>query len=193
MAKILLLHSSLKHAQKYMEPYLQRLEVYLLNQSDCVDVRNITTFDERTFFEYDQVVFVCFVAMDSIPSSTLEIFSKLENQPKSNTEVYALVGCDEYEPEKCNLSIKIIENWCRREKLKFQGSLKVGSALFVMKTPSKYIVSNYIKNFAGKILNHESVTLQISMLSDRLFMKKANKYWNKQIRKVHKKRKKEKK
>ena len=49
MSKILLLSSGLKHAQEFTAPLLKRLEVYLSTQSHCVDVRNILTFDERTF------------------------------------------------------------------------------------------------------------------------------------------------
>lgn len=186
MAKILLLSSGLKHAQDLVEPFLKRLEVYLSSQSDCVDVRNTTTFDARTFFEYDQVVFIFSTALDSIPSSTLEIFQQLENQPKNHTEVYALIACDEYEAEKCNLSEKIIEKWCQRENLPFQGSLKIGSFLFIMKSASKFVVSNYIKSFAGAILKHEHVSLKVSMLTDKIFMKMVNKYWNKEIKKKHK-------
>ena len=146
MAKILLISSGLKHAQDFVEPFLKRLEVYLNSKADCdcIDVRRAETFDERTFFEYDQVVFLFSTAMNSIPSSTLEIFQKLELQSKNHTEIYALIACDEYEAEKCNLSERIIQKWCQREDLKFQGSLKIGSAFFIMKSASKFVVSNYI-------------------------------------------------
>lgn len=186
MSKILLLSSGLKHAQDYVEPFLKRLEVYLSSQSECVDVRNVSSFDERTFFEYDQVVFLFTVALNSIPSSTLEIFQKLENQPKNNTEIYAIIACDEYEAEKCTLSEKILKNWCERENLQFKGSLKIGSAFFIMKSASKFVVSNNIKALASAMFKHENVHLKVSMLTDRIFMKTANKYWNKEIRKKQK-------
>ncbi|WP_050636699.1 hypothetical protein [Candidatus Stoquefichus sp. SB1] len=187
MAKILLVSSGLKHAQEFVEPFLKRLEVYLSGHDDCViDVRNAANFDERVFFEYDQVVFLLTIALDSIPSSTLEIFEKLENQLKNNTEVYALIACDEYEPEKCNLSEKIIKKWCEKENLQFKGSLKIGSVLFIMKSASKFVVSNYIKSFASAILKHEETHSKVTMLTDKIFMKTANKYWNKEIRKKHK-------
>ena len=57
MAKILLLNSGLKHTQTFMKPFLSRLEVYLDDRCDCLDVRHVSTFDERTFFQYDQVFF----------------------------------------------------------------------------------------------------------------------------------------
>lgn len=188
MAKILLISSGLKHAQDFVEPFLKRLEVYLNSKADCdcIDVRRAETFDERTFFEYDQVVFLFSTAMNSIPSSTLEIFQKLELQSKNHTEIHALIACDEYEAEKCNLSERIIQKWCQREDLKFQGSLKIGSAFFIMKSASKFVVSNYIKDFATAIGKHESVDLKVSMLTDKIFMKTANKYWNKEIRKKYK-------
>lgn len=188
MAKILLLSSGLKHAQEFVEPFLKRLEVYLSSQNHCVDVRNTMTFDERTFFEYDQVVFLFTAALDSIPSSTLEIFQKLENQPKNHTEIYALIACDEYEPEKCDLSEKILEKWCLRENLQFKGSLKIGSVFLVMKTLGRYVVANYIKNFAEAITKHQDIHSQITLLSEKIFMKKANKYWNKEIHKKQKER-----
>lgn len=86
LAKILLLNSGLKHTQTFMKPFLSRLEVYLDDRCDCLDVRHVSTFDERTFFQYDQVIFLFFIALDSIPSSTLEIFERLESQPKGPTE-----------------------------------------------------------------------------------------------------------
>lgn len=186
MSKILLISSSLKHAQDFMNPYIKRLEVYLTSKCDCLDVRSANNFDERAFFEYDQVVFVFFTALDSIPSSTLEIFEKLENQPKNKTQIYTVIACDEYEPEKCDLSEKIIANWCQKEGLTFKGSLKIGSGLFIMKSASRFIVSNYIKNFASAILQRKSIHLKISMLTEKIFMKTANKYWDKEIRKKHK-------
>lgn len=191
MNKILLVSSGLKHAQDFVEPFLKRLEVYLSSQDDTViDVRNTETFDERTFFEYNQVVFLTTIALGSLPSSTLEIFQKLENQPKNNTEVYAVIACDEYETEKCDLSKKMIERWCQRENLVFKGSLHIGSAFFVMTTASKYVVSNNIKKFAHAIGKHQNIHLSVSMLTDKLFMKTANKYWDKEIRKKQKEKKK---
>lgn len=187
MAKVLLIHSGLKHTQDTVEPFFKRLEVHLQNHCDCLDVRNILTFDERTFFEYDQVIFIFSIAMNCIPSSTLEIFEKLENHPKNkNTEVYALIACDEFEPEKCQLSEMVMKRWCEKENLQFKGSLKIGSHLFIMKTISRYVVANYIKTFVEAIIKHKNVQLQVTMLTDRIFMKTANKYWNKEIQKKQK-------
>lgn len=190
MSKVLLLCSGLKHTQEFVNPFLKRLEVYLSSHCDCVDVRNIVTFDERTFFEYDQVVFVFSTSMDSIPSSTLEIFQKLENQNKNNAEIYALIACDEFETEKCDLSARILEQWCIKENLKFKGSLKIGSMFFIMKTISSFVVANHIKSFAQKIIKHQDVHMRMTLLNERTFMKHANKYWNKEIRKKQKERKK---
>lgn len=190
MAKILLINSGLKHTYTVMKPFLSRLEVYLDGRCDCLDVRNTMTFDERTFFEYDQVVFIFPVALDSIPSSTLEIFHRLESQQKGFAEVYALIACDEYESEKCDISERILQNWCLREHLQFKGSLKIGSAFFIMKTMSRFVVSNEIKKFSEAILKHQNFSGKITMLTDRIFMKKANQYWNKEIKKVNKEKKK---
>jgi len=186
MSKILLIHSGLKHAQEFTDPFFKRLEVHLLSQCDCLDVRNTATFDERTFFEYDQVVFVFTVAMNCIPSTTLEIFQKLENQPKQQTEIYALIACDEYETEKCQLSEKILKKWCEKENLQFKGTLQIGSCLFIMHSLSRYVVAKYIKDFAMAIVKHQEVHSQVTMLTDKIFMKTANKYWNKEIKKKHK-------
>lgn len=191
MSKILLIHSGLKHAQEFTEPFLKRLQVHLDAKSDCVDVRNTSTFDERTFFEYDQVVFIFSNAMSCIPSSTLEIFHKLENQSKNHTEIYALIACDEYEPEKCELSKKIIEKWCERENLQFQGVLQIGACLYIMNTMSRYVVAKHIKDFAQAIFEHRQTDNHVTMLSDKVFMRVANQYWSKQIKKKQKQMKKD--
>ncbi len=186
MSKILLISSGLKHAQDFVDPFIKRLEVYLESKSDCVDIRTVSTFDERAFFEYDKVVFVFSTALDSIPSSTLEIFSKLEGQKSNNPLIYAMIACDEYEAEKCTLSEKIVEKWCERENFKFMGSLKIGSMLFIMKSVSKFIVSNYIKDFSDIIIKGRKTHLKVSMISEKAFMKTANKYWTKEIKKKQK-------
>lgn len=186
MSKVLLLSSGLINAQKAMYPFLERLEVYLSDQVDCIDVRNTETFEERTFFEYDQVIFIFSCALNSIPSTTLEIFNKLEGQEKNKTEIYALIACDEYEAENCNLSEKIMKQWCKNQQLVFKGSLKIGSSLFIMQGASGLVVSNYIKNFAHAIIDHQEVCLKVSMLTDKIFMKKANAYWRKEIKKKQK-------
>jgi len=186
LAKILIVSSGLKHAQEFVKPFLKRLVVHLKENCDCLDLRNAATFDERTFFEYDQVIFIFFSFLDSFPSSTLEIFERLENQPKNHTEIYALIACDEYEAEKCHLPEKILNRWCIREDLRYKGSLKIGSALVIMETASKFVVSNYIKNFAKAVLKHEKIDLKVTMLTDRIFMKKANQYWYKEIKKKYK-------
>lgn len=186
MAKILIINSSLKHAQDFVDPFVQRLLVHLSKEAECVDVRTTNSFDERTFFEYDQVIFAFMTALDSIPSSTLEVFQKLEGQPKNNADVYALIACDEYETEKCDLSQKIIEKWCEKENLHFRGSLKIGSVLFINKSASKFVVANYIKGFAIAILKQAKVYSRVTMLTENIFMKTANKYWNKEIKKKSK-------
>lgn len=188
MSKILLLNSGLKHTQEMTDPFMERLRVYLLPYSDCVDVRDIITFDERTFFEYDQVIFVFSIAVDSIPSSTLEIFQKLETQKKNSTEIYAMICCDEFEPEKCDLSSRIMERWCIRENLHFKGTLKIASALFIMKHISRFIVSKRIKDFAENISRHQDVDLKVTVFNDKVFLKHANNYWNQEIIKKRKER-----
>ena len=101
MSKILILSSGLVNNHQYLLPFIQRLESYLKKSCDLVDIRHVKNFDERTFFEYDQIVFVFMIAMNSIPSTTLEIFEKIEEYKNSNQEVYALMLTDEYECEKC--------------------------------------------------------------------------------------------
>jgi len=186
MSKVLLLSSGLKHTQEFTDPFLRRLEVYLSSYLDCVDVRNILTFDERTFFEYDKVVFLFMTAMDCIPSSTLEIFQKLEKQNVNKVDIYALIACDEYETEKCDVSEKILQKWCEKKDYRFKGSLKIGSTLIIMKSTSKYIVSNYIKKFAQAIMNNQEAHLRVTVLTEKRFLKRANKYWYKQVKKTKK-------
>lgn len=186
MSKVLLLSSGLKHSQNFTDPFLKRLEVYLSSHLDCVDVRNIVTFDERTFFEYDKVVFIFMTAMDCIPSSTLEIFQKLENQISHEIDIYTVIACDEFETEKCDLSERIMKKWCEKKNYHFKGSLKIGSALVIMKATSKYVVSNYIKRFANAIMKGEESYLKITVLTEKRFLKKANHYWYKQIKKTKK-------
>ena len=187
MSRILILSSGLVNSHQYVLPFIDRLEAHLRKSSDFVDIRNIRTFDERTFFEYDQVVFVFMIQMNSIPSSTLEIFEKLEEYKKKDTEVYALILSDEYECEKCDYAHKVLKNWCDKEGLYMKGTLKVGSSLVIMNSSHKYVTSNRIKQFASAIVNHEEAILTDTLFSQTSFLTKANQFWNKEIKNNKKK------
>lgn len=186
MSKILMVSSGLKHSHSYIEPYLKRLNVYLTERDATVDIRNAMTFDERTFFSYDQIIFVFMNNMDCIPSSTLEIFQKLEDQKKNNQEVYAVIICDEYEPEKCNISEKILKKWCEKENLIFKGTLKIGSGLIIMKSVSKFAVSSILLKFSSKVIEHQDVNMKFTLFSLKKFLKKGNNYWFSEMKKKRK-------
>ena len=185
MNKILLINTSLKHGCQFVEPFLHRLEVYL-SKSDCViDVRDASNFDERTFFEYNTVVFVFFTSLNMLPSTMLEVLNKLEGQTQ-RIHVYSMIVCDEYETEKCDLSEKIIQQWSLKEHCSYQGTLKIGSGLFIMQTASRFIVANHIQDMAKKILNQEAYFSQVTVLTMNKFMRVANRYWTSEIKKKQK-------
>lgn len=186
MSKTLLINASLKHARDFVGPFLHHLEVYLNKQGEgVVDVRDYDTFDERTFFEYDHVVFVFMTSLNMVPSSMLGILNKLEGQTKQ-TRVYSLIVCDEYEPEKCDLSQKILEKWCEKENCSYQGTLKIGSGLFIMKTTVRFIVSSHIQSLAKAIKNDDSYVSQVTVPTMSHFMRNANRYWTNEIKKKQK-------
>ena len=184
MSKILILSSGLPKSHQYVVPFIERLHIYLKKSCDFVDIRNVTNFDERTFFNYDQIVFVFMLAMNSIPSSTLEILNKLEGYTKNNQEVYGFILTDEYECEKCDYAHKVLKNWCDREQLNIKGTLKIGSALVIMNGSHKFVTSNRIKQFAECISHHEESALTDTLFSEKSFLAKGNQFWNKEIKKA---------
>ena len=187
MSKILILSSGLVNSHQYITPFVERLEVHLKKSSDFVDIRNVKNFDERTFFEYNQVVFVFMVAMNSIPSTTLEIFEKVKNFKHDKQEIYALLLTDEFECEKCDYAHKVIKNWCLREGLIMKGTLKIASSLVIMNSSHKFVTSNRIKQFANAIINHEETSLTDTFFSQTTFLAKANQFWSKEIKKNRRK------
>ncbi len=189
MSKVLLISSGLKHSQDFSDIYVKKLAKYLEKKCDVLDIRHTDNFDERTFFAYDKVVFCFFVALNSIPSSTLEIFQKLESQSKS-AHIYTLVICDEFECEKCDTSLKIMQNWCEHENLEYKGDIRIGSCLSIMKTNNRFVVCNQIKKFAHAIIKDQDIHLSITLPNEKAFLKTANKYWSKEIKKKHKEKRK---
>lgn len=183
MSKVLILNSGLSETHQYVVPFITRLESHLRKTSEVVDIRNITNFDERTFFEYDQIVFVFMLAMNSIPSSTLEILNKLEACAKNNQEVYAFILTDEFECEKCDYAHKVLKNWCNREQLNMKGTLKIGSSLVIMQSTHKYVTSNRLKQFAECICKHEECKLTDTLFYQTTFLNKANHFWKKESKK----------
>ena len=61
-----------------------------------------------------------------------------------------------------------------------------------MNTLSRFVVSNEMKKLAQAIIHHQEFYGKTTMLTDRIFMKKANQYWNKEIKKMNKHQKKQK-
>ena len=183
MSKVLILNSGLSMINQYVTPFVTRLETHLRKTSEVVDIRNITNFDERTFFEYDQIIFVFMLAMNSVPSTTLEILNKLEGCTKSNQEVYAFILTDEFECEKCDYAHKVLKNWCNKEQLNMKGTLKIGSALVIMNGSHKFVTSNRIKQFADAIYKHEECKFTDTLFYQTTFLNKANYFWKKESKK----------
>lgn len=186
MSKILIINSGLKHTYSYLEPYMRRLDVFLKKNHAVVDIRDINTFDERTFFSYDQIIFVFLNTLEGIPSTTLEIFQKLENQKKNYQEVYTMIVCDEYEPGKCNYSMRIVKKWCEKENLQFKGSFLLGSGLVIMKSIRKYGVVAQIEKFASKVVSHQDVNMSFTLFTLSSFIKMGNYYWKNEMNKKRK-------
>lgn len=190
MSKVLIINSGLKHTDSYLEPYIKRLNVFLKKRQAVVDIRDILSFDERTFFSYDQIIFVFMNTLESIPSTMLEVFYKLETQKKDHQEVYAMIICDEYEPEKCDHSKKIIKKWCEKEGLQFKGSFHLGSGLIIMKSFRKYGAVAQIEKFATQICKHQEVNMSFTLFSLNSFIKMGNYYWQSEMNKKKKELKK---
>lgn len=186
MDRVLVINSGLKHSMMYVEPYLKRLNVYLNEEDIIVDVRNIMSFDERTVFAYDTIVFFFLATVDSLPSTTLEIFEKLENIKMDHQNIYSIILCDEYETENCDISEKIVSLWAKRKELNYKGSLKIGSSLVILKTIQKYPVCTYLKMASKTIANKDDLDLKITLITLKSFMKKANRFWVKQMIKKQK-------
>ena len=55
-----------------------------------------------------------------------------------------------------------------------------------MKTISRFVVSNEMKRLSDAIIHHQDFYSKTTMLTDRIFMKKANQYWNKEVKKMNK-------
>lgn len=49
-----------------------------------------------------------------------------------------------------------------------------------------------MKRLSDAIIHHQDFYSKTTMLTDRIFMKKANQYWNKEIKKMNKHKKKQK-
>lgn len=183
MSKVLLVSSGLKHTHEFVEPYIKRIYSYLNKKGSVVDLRDTASFDERTFFSYDQVIFVFMNALDSIPSSTLEIFERISKAETNHQEIYAMIVCDEYEPEKCDHSKKIIKKWCEKENLQFKGSFHLGAGLIIMQSLRKFTVTMMIEKFVNKIINHQDVKINLTVFSLNSFIKDGNRYWHNEMKK----------
>lgn len=186
MDRVLLINSGLKHSSIYVDPYLRKLKIFLEEEGNIVDVRNILSFDERTVFCYDVVIFLFLNTVDSIPSSTLEIFDKLESIELKEQLIYSIVLCDEYETEKCDISDKIVELWCKRRDIQYKGCLKIASVMVINKTIQRFPVTTMLKNASKTISNHQQLNSKITLLTLKNYLKVANKYWIKQAKKRQK-------
>lgn len=191
MAKILILSSGLRHADEMIMPLIEHLKAYLIGGSEFVDVRPSDTLRASSFAQYDKVIFAYPIALDTIPSSLLDIFKDLEAVPCKKADIYVLSCCDEYEPHHCQHSDRVVMNWCKSNHLSYRGSLNVGALYVMSQNVNQLVLYSYLKKMAVAILKDQDIDLEVTVFSLNSFMKNANRYWEKEIEKTIKKERKE--
>lgn len=84
----------------------------------------------ESIYNSNIIVFSFPLYVDSIPSHFLNFLQTLEKlineKGTPNIFVYAIANCGFYEGEQNKIAIEILENWCLRCNLSFNGALGIG-------------------------------------------------------------------
>ena len=182
MNKVLVISSSLRKACRYVDPFVNKLEVFL-NKKCQVDVRSAYGLDIRIINDYDTIVFAFINASNLIPSSTLELFDDISKFTNHSQNIYTLICNDEYEIDRCDYSERVVEIFCDQYNLNYKGSLKIGSCFIINRMQYGLVLTGHIKRFATAIIENKEVDIHYTYTSKKQFMKDANRYWHKLISK----------
>lgn len=129
---------------------------------------NRSSVDEKTLCELldTDILILCFpLYVDSIPSHLLHVLKQIElciKEEKRYPLVYSIVNCGFFEGIQNELVFEVLENWCLKSGMTWQGGLGIGGGemlasmpdLPIDKGPKKIFGKNLIE-FSDCIKNGE--------------------------------------
>lgn len=157
----------------------------------CMNMQDEQAFQQLS--AYDTILLTFPLYFDALPSHLLQFLQAweayIQNHPTS-LQLYVIVNCGFFEGIQNQLAMRILENWCLRTKVSFQGGIGIGAGpmLYEMASmpwnhgPKKpvYQAMLKLKHAMKQGLPFETCYVQ-PRFPRRLYIAMAHHSWNKQL------------
>ena len=180
MAKLLIVNGSPRAPKSNSKKYIAILKKIWNGQ---VEEYMVTAKDHESVLskiqQYDHLVFVFPLYVDSIPVPFMDFLKQLEKvQKERKPRLHVLINCGFLEAEQNEVAIKIIKLFCKKNHFSYGMTLCIGSGEAILTTPFAFIVKGKIRKFVYGIQRGKQKTLKATMpLSKKIFIKASAKYW----------------
>lgn len=153
-------------------------------------------FEAINFENYSTIVLSFPLYLDSPPSKVIELMEYIIDFAIdiSNKNIYVICNCGFLEPLHNFSALQVIENFCIKNRALYKGYLAIGAGEIIGKSGRIKIYKVVslpfilkIKKFKKSIENSKVIYLHTTIhpMTKNLYIKLANKSWNKKI-KYHK-------
>lgn len=178
MASILIINGSPRAPHSHSRLYAKIFQKYA--QADMINIHT-NNHDKilQQVSQYRHILFVFPLYVDALPVTMIEFLKSWQNNSPVNQPVIScIINCGFIEPHQMDVSVEMVQLFCKQNHLKFCSVLKIASGEAILKTPFQYLVKRKIKKLASAIKNQKSITLETTMLlPKKIFIKASTRYW----------------
>lgn len=182
MGKLLIVNGSPRAPKSNSKKYIAILKKFWKGQ---VEEYMVTAKDHKSVLskiqEYDHLVFVFPLYVDSLPVPFMDFLKQLEQLHKERKPIlHVLINCGFLESEQNEVAIKIMKLFCKKSHFSYGMTLCIGSGEAILTTPFAFMVKRKIRKFVYGIQHEKQKILKVTMpLSKKSFIKASTKYWEK--------------
>lgn len=180
MGKILILNGSPRISKSNSKRYAELFIQYCHKRCDYFSILQSNHFQLRQKMEeYDDVLLVFPLYVDSLPVGLLAFLKYLEENPPQNKPVISiLINCGFLEYQQNEVAVAMIRFFCQQCGYTLGSVLMLGGGEAILGTPFKLWAVWSIRKLARSVTNRNYRLFHTTMpLTKKLFLKASTRYW----------------
>ena len=170
MASYLILTAGLKHTEGQMVPFAKNLKSLLEKSNKHVDIMSIE--DEGNMDDYSHIIFVFPISVAPIGSPLMHFLKKTTFT--HHQYIYTMAFSPLFEPDSTEAANKVIASWAKKQYLRYQGTLRIGSLDLIQELSLRLRVIAHIKRFANAIMKNEPFEEDVTVNNIHHFIRRTH-------------------
>lgn len=180
MGKVLILNGSPRASKSNSKRYAELFTRYCRKECDYFPILKSNHIQlQQKLQEYDDVLFVFPLYVDSLPVGLLAFLKYLEeNPPQSKPVISILINCGFLEYQQNGIAVAMMRLFCRQCEYTLGSVLMLGGGEAILDTPLKLWAVWSIRKLAKSVTNRNYRLLHTTMpLTKKLFLRASTRYW----------------